>query len=219
MDQKPTLTQWKRDIRFIIESLYLRIPTTFPRYKKKSSNFHTGSSSDEAYLRSETSRLFNYFALTKLDPDAVVVELRQMTTYRPDTYTLLYQFATIIQFLFCSDPNILNNAKFGEAPIERLITAFLNQPERFTPSGRTLLPPTNEPQHTIESTLLSSLEGEHIIPVIGKIDSAAVIADTTLIAGEDTQIRSETTISCSDIITEDQHWMLERCAEWQESSI
>ena len=211
--------QWKRNIRFIIESLFARIPSTFPRYKKKTSNFHTGSSGDEAYLRSESSRLFNYFALTKLDPNAVVVELRQMTNYRPDTYTLLYQLATIIQYLFCSDPNILNNAKFGEAPIERLITAFLNQPERFTPSGRTLLAPANEPQYSVESTSRASEEGEDFIPIVSIINPAAVVANTTFVARKDTQIRSETAISSDNIITEDQHWMLERCAEWQESTI
>ena len=219
MDQNPTLTQWKSSIRHLIESLFLRIPLNFPRYKKRSSNFHTGSTGDEAYLRSETTRLFNYFALSKLDPNAVVVELRQMTTYRPDTYVLLYQFATLIQYLFHSDPNFLNNPMFGEAPIERLITAFLNHPVRFSPNGRQLLPPANKPQDSVERTCRASEECEHIASVICEVAAAAVVTHTPFVVSQNTQIRCQTAISSNDIVTEDQDWMLERCAKWQEGTI
>lgn len=138
---------WKNDMHDLIDTIFAQIPCEHnDGYKKQKSNFYRGSISDEEYLRSETTKLFYWLGRVRLDPNSPVVNLRQLTQYRPDTYFVLFKFAQIIHYYFSYDPVLLQLNKYGGASIERLIVAFLNFPNLF----QGIRCSANEPQKTSE---------------------------------------------------------------------
>lgn len=184
-------------MRNFIEHVYSLIPASYPRYKLAKGDFHTATTSDHAYLMLETSRLFEWLGLTRLDPQAEIRELRQMTLYRPDTYHILHHLATIIVYLFHFDNRILSDSHLGEAPIERLISLFLKNPNRFTPNGRPLLAGPFKAQHAMESTTIAS---DNRNPLSIEIfPSTTIFANTSSDTSQNTQIANQTAISSFDI--------------------
>jgi hypothetical protein len=198
MDEK--MTAWKMTVRTYIADLYSLVPPAFPRYKLQKEDFLTGATGDDEYLRNETTRLFTWLALTKLRPNAPVKELRQMTTYRPDTYHLLHHFATVVTFLYHYEPTLLNNARLGIAPIERLLITFLHQPERFSASGRRLLPRPDKPQMPNETAVPVSPQNQ-ILPSVAPVAPAASLPHAA-IGGQDVQITSHASFQSLDLVDE-----------------
>lgn len=188
-------------MRNFIENVYTRVPATFPRYKLAKADFHTGATGDESYLRDERSRLFHWLGLSQLDPKAEVRELRQMTLYRPDTFYLLQHLATVIIYLFHFDCRILTNRNFGEAPIERLITVFMSEPDRFSPNGRQLSAQdrsgSDKTQNAVKSTPPAGFQ--NVSDAVDRVVAAAIVADTAASTGENIQIAGETSVASLEI--------------------
>lgn len=101
-------------------------------YRLKKKDFYTNTVSDEDFLLNEETKLFRYFGLTRLRPNAVITDLRQKVIYRPDTYDFFTQFAVVIGYFFAFDQAILGKSVYGNAILERLLTAFLRKPDLFT---------------------------------------------------------------------------------------
>jgi hypothetical protein len=206
-----SLVDWKKNMRQFISTVFTHIPATFSPYKLAKADFHTGSTSDDAFLRDENSRLFKWLALTKLDPHAEIRELRQMTLYRPDTYTLLHQFATILIYLFHFDRRIYTNSKYGHAPIERLLHLFIAEPERFSPNGRPLLPPIinsagqtaqscpNKPQDARENAVVTHLQMDmRHVEIIDP--TTAILPNTSTLTSQKIQIAGQASVASLHVV-------------------
>lgn len=97
-----------------------------PAYRMYPRDAVCESESDAEYLKTESGRIQDLLALTKLAPDAEsrMQSVAQRINYRPDTMEVRRMWVEIIHYYYEYSPSVLRNTAYGSSRMERILVGF-----------------------------------------------------------------------------------------------